>query len=215
MFSLVAHGAEDIQQEEKDRRLFWVRLRDNQQHETKTLLFSTAHYTWQGHSKEIESDINLRKRQARNTVAALSRLRPENAEERALRGPLNLQEIYDGDFRETKTESEEVCFFGGDLNEGFWPKRILESAGYVDCFSAIGLPVQPTHPNRSSLAHEEVNSDAALDWLFAKGENVAPLLSSVIRNMTGLSSTDPDERHKLAVVPSDHCPVMSVYRVSW
>jgi len=185
MFTEIEHGAENIQQEEEHRRLFWIRLQviglGN-----STALFSTAHYTWQGHPKEYESDVNLRKVQARNTINALSTL---------------------------QRDSNEAVFFGGDLNEGFWPKRMLESAGFVDCFSAMGLPCVPTHPNRSSLAHEEVNSDAVLDWLFAKGEHVRPLLASVIKHMCGLSSDDPDERHQLAVVPSDHCPVLSVYRM--
>jgi len=188
MFTEVEHGTENIQQEEEHRRLFWIRLQTGDSNDSKkTLCFSTAHFTWQGHPKEKESDINLRKLQARNTVAAL----------------------------ETIQKEEEAVFFGGDLNEGFWPKRILQDSGYVDCFSAMGLPCCPTHPNRSSLAHEEVNSDAALDWLFAKGNNVKPLLASVMKNMTGLSSDDPDERYKLAVVPSDHCPVLAVYRISW
>ena len=186
VFSEIEHGAEDIHQEEENRRLFWIRLQvdDNTQ---QTLFFSTAHFTWQGHPKERESDINLRKVQSKNTIGCLEQLKQDN----------------------------QVQFFGGDLNESFWPKRILEGAGFIDCFSALGLPCIPTHPNRSSLAHEEVNADAALDWLFAKGHNVKPLLASVIKNMTGLSSDDPDERYRLAVVPSDHCPVLSVYRINW
>ena len=152
-----------------------------------TTLQIPAHFTWQGHPRECDTDLNLRKKQARNTAVALEVLR--------LREP------------------EEIQFFGGDLNESFWPKRILEASGFVDCFTPLGLPCLATHPNRSSLAHEEVNADSALDWLFARGDGVKPLLATVVRGGCGLSSDDPDERNKLSVVPSDHCPVVAVYRI--
>jgi len=186
MFTEIEHGNINIEQEEEHRRLFWIRLQLNNTAKT-TALFSTAHFTWQGSPKEHTSDINLRKKQARNTVAALDTIQNK--------------------------EDQEAVFFGGDLNESFWPKRIMESAGFVDCFSALSLPLRPTHPNRSCTAHEEQNADSTLDWLFSKGDNVKPLLASVVRDMSGLSSDDPDERHKLTVVPSDHCPVLAVYRI--
>ena len=104
------------------------------------------------------------------------------------------------------------------MNESFWPTKLLRGAGFADCFSPLGLPARPTHPNRSSLAHEETNADAALDWLFARGApggdaRVRPLLATVVTGSCGLSSDDPDERHALSVVPSDHCPVVAVYRI--
>ena len=198
MFTEVDAGAEDIEQEEPLRRLFWTRLQFRRQAvsapqpsaahgSTSTALFATAHFTWQGHPRECETDLNLRKKQARNTAVALELL--------GLRNP------------------DEPQFFGGDLNESFWPKRILETSGFADCFTPLGLPCRATHPNRSSLAHEEVNADSALDWLFARGTGVKPLLATVVRGGCGLSSDDPDERSKLSVVPSDHCPVMAVYRI--
>lgn len=107
-FSLLQWGQEDIQQEEALRRLFWVRLQPRalaaeslsaSANPPHSLLFSTAHFTWQGHPREYESDVNLRKKQARLTGAALDRLQQ----------PRDL-----------------ACFFGGDLNENFWPKRLLE-----------------------------------------------------------------------------------------
>ena len=152
-----------------------------------TALFATAHYTWQGHARECETDLNLRKIQARKTAVALEQLRAHHP--------------------------GEAQFFGGDLNESFWPKRILEKAGFVDCFTQLGLPCRATHPNRSSLAHEEANADSVLDWLFARGAGVKSLLATVVRGSCRLSSDDPDEKNKLSVVPSDHCPVMAVYRI--
>ena len=233
------------------RRLFWVRLQLTQlpsalpSTSTSTLLFSTAHFTWQGHAREYDTDLNLRKVQSRHTVLALDRL---------------------------QAVSDRACFFGGDLNESFWPKRVLEGAGFVDCFSALGLPCRATHPMRPTLAHEDVNADSALDWLFArggicttipvpvssaghlssssgtdtddtscqgsaqvrregerreeegKGPGVLPrkpshkpppraLAALVVRDSVGLSSEDPQESRVLAVQPSDHAPVLAVYRV--
>lgn len=60
-----------------------------------------------------------------------------------------------------RKDSDEPCFFGGDLNESFWPRVILSRAGFEDCFSALGLPAHPTHPTRPSVAHEERNADQA------------------------------------------------------
>ena len=95
------------------RRLFWARLQPRAlmapssspsppsppPSPSSSLLFSTAHFTWQGHARECESDLNLRKVQARLAAAALGRLQQ----------PRDL-----------------ACFFGGDLNESFWPKRVLQ-----------------------------------------------------------------------------------------
>jgi hypothetical protein len=112
LFSLQQCGHEHIQQEEELRRLFWVRLLPRSltgtatSHTSNTILFSTAHFTWQGHPRECESDINLRKVQARHTVAALNRLQE----------PRDI-----------------ACFFGGDLNESFWPKRVLEVGAMSYC----------------------------------------------------------------------------------
>ena len=166
LFTLVQWGHEFIGQEEPLRRLFWVRLLPVQHCDfspdrqdgvncksvSNTILFSTAHFTWQGHPKEYDSDINLRKIQARHTTTVLNHLQ----EERDL-----------------------ACFFGGDLNESFWPKILLERAGFVDCFSALGLPCRPTHPMRPTLAHEDNNADSVLDWMFSRGK----LLSRIeVRN---------------------------------
>lgn len=195
LFDLVDWGQEYIEQEEPLRRLFWARLRPKCFQEShKTCLFSTAHFTWQGHQKEIESDVNLRKKQTRNTVACLNRL---------------------------QVASDVACFFGGDLNESFWPKRILESATFQDCFTALSLPCLPTYPCRPTLSHEDSNADVVVDWLFMRGglddSNSKPavkcLLAAVIKGSIGLSSDDPDEKSIMSVQPSDHAPVLAVYRL--
>lgn len=189
MFSLSAYGAVDIGQEEELRRLFYARLTcaGTNGH---TILVSTAHFTWQGHAAERRSDINLRKAQARRTVAALDAVQL----------------------------ASEPCFFGGDLNEGYWPRIILHGANFVDPFSYLHLPCRPTHPTRPSVAYEEKNTDATLDWLFCRQGTDASiearsLLASVVQDMVGLSSDNPDDGQLLSVQPSDHCPVLAVYRL--
>ena len=188
MFHIRETGAEDIGQEEELRRLFYARLQCRGG--GQTLLVSTAHFTWQGHVAESQTDVNLRKAQARLTVEALGRLQ----------------------------RPAEPCFFGGDLNEGYWPRVILQGGGFVDPFTRLHFPCRPTHPARPCVAHEEQNADATLDWLFCRQGSDAPvdakpLLATVVRDMIKLSSDNPDERQAMAVQPSDHCPVMAVYRL--
>lgn len=44
----------------------------------------------------------------------------------------------------------------GDLNESFHPPRVLRQGGVMeDCFSALGLPIMPTHPARPSSPEED------------------------------------------------------------
>jgi hypothetical protein len=50
-------------------------------------------------------------------------------------------------------------FLMGDLNEDFHPVRILNQAGFTDCFTALGLPTPATHPARPSSPEEEAKSD--------------------------------------------------------
>jgi len=188
LFREVAHGSDDIGQKEPLRRLFWARFSC----QSSTMLVATAHLTWPGHPSEWETDENLRKAQTRRMVEAL----------------------------DTRQLPREPCFVGGDFNESFWPKMLLTRGCFVSCFSALGLPERPTHPMRPTLAHEDQNADAALDWLFARssqeGEGAGcakPLLASVVDDMCALSSDDPSETAVLSVAPSDHRPVMAVYRI--
>ena len=183
MFKEVDSGYEDIQQEEEYRRLFWIRLKFICN--GKTALFTNAH------QKEIDTDLNLRKIQARLTINKLNAMQLDN----------------------------EPCFFGGDLNESFWPKELLNYAGFVDCFSSLSLPCRPTHPNRPTLSLEDTLADQALDWLFVRpgrncsSDSVKSLVGTVVRDMVGLSSNDPQEKITMCIQPSDHCPVLAVYRV--
>ena len=141
MFEIIECGERDIGQKEDDRRLFWARLRVKQEDTIEsTMLFATAHYTWQGHRAEWESDVNLRKSQARKTAEALNELQKD----------------------------DEPCFFGGDLNESYWPRAVLNQHNFVDCFEPLQFAKTKTHPMRPSVAHEGNNADSVLDWVFAR-----------------------------------------------
>ena len=100
-FTEVAHGAEDVGMLEAHRRLFWTRLalKDTD----KTILVSTAHFTYQRHPRECETGVNPRMEQTRRTIQALDRL------------------ARDG----------EPVFFMGDLNDNIHPALLLHEAGYV------------------------------------------------------------------------------------
>lgn len=117
LFEAVEHGAADIGILEPLRRLFWVRLRllDGSD---RTVLVSTAHFTWHGHAVALESEKNVRIPQARATVAELDRL------------------AVDG----------EPQLFMGDLNDSNEPIFALHRGGFVDCFSAMGLRSPATYP---------------------------------------------------------------------
>jgi hypothetical protein len=55
-------------------------------------------------------------------------------------------------------------FLMGDLNEDFHPVRILNQAGFTDCFTALGLPTPATHPARPSSPEEEAKSDRRVTY---------------------------------------------------
>jgi endonuclease/exonuclease/phosphatase family metal-dependent hydrolase len=117
LFDLVEYGDADIGILEKYRRLFWVRLqvKDGTQ---RTLLVSTAHYTWSGHVEAITSEKNVRIPQARATVKALADLR----------------------------RNDEPQLFMGDLNDNDYPIQLLHEGGLVDCFAALGRVSRSTWP---------------------------------------------------------------------
>ncbi len=117
LFELAAFGAEQIGILETLRRLFWVRLnlRDDS---GRTLLVSTAHYTYSGHPEAIASEKNVRMPQARETVAALARV----------------------------AQADEPTLFMGDLNDTNQPIHILRDGGLQDCFTALGRYAPHTWP---------------------------------------------------------------------
>eukprot|EP00667_Euglena_gracilis_P021097 EG_transcript_22996 len=171
----VEHGAADVGLEPAGRRLFWARLRSRRS--GRTVLAATAHLTWQGHAKECASDGNVRKAQARAIAKELSTL------------------VWEG----------EPAFFGGDMNEGFWPRRILNAAGFADCFLQLGLPAPATHPAYPSGCDEEDCLDAAaLDWLTSNGY-ARPVEATVVNDLPRYGDGE--------FQASDHCPVVAKYEL--
>ncbi|MBL8995319.1 MAG: endonuclease/exonuclease/phosphatase family protein [Spirochaetia bacterium] len=117
LFEAKEFGVVDIGMIETLRRLFWVRLalRDGS---GRSLLVSTAHYTWPGHPDLVASGKNARIPQAHATLEALARLR----------------------------KSDEPQLFMGDLNDSELIVRILREGGLVDCFEALGRSSRATWP---------------------------------------------------------------------
>jgi endonuclease/exonuclease/phosphatase family metal-dependent hydrolase len=165
LFESIDYGTVDIGMKEPLRRLFWVLLKVKSSEQAveepevkRQILVTTAHYTWEGHIDERQTDRNLRKSQARLTGAALHDLK--------------------GKFNDPALP----VLFMGDLNESYHPRRILREAGFVDCFNALRLPPPATHPQRPSQPQEDILSDASLDWIM-HNNFARPILANVLRNL--------------------------------
>ncbi|UJR29034.1 hypothetical protein I4U23_010249 [Adineta vaga] len=160
LFQMIEYGIVDIGMMEPLRRLFWVllKIKTSESGTSQQILVSTAHYTWEGHSQECTTEVNLRKQQAQRTVAALQ------------------------DFQLKFNDPYLAVLFMGDLNENFHPRRILRQAGFNDCFNAIRLPALPTHPQRPSTSCEDVLCDSTLDWIM-QNKYARPILANVLRNL--------------------------------
>ncbi|CAF1110182.1 unnamed protein product [Adineta steineri] len=167
MFNMLEYGIVDIGIMEPLRRLFWVRLaiksssdetKEQSQLNTKEILVTTAHYTWEGHEEERKTDINLRKQQTRRTVAALEDLTAK----------INNPQL--------------AVLFMGDLNENYHPRRILREAGYVDCFAELRLPTPITHPQRPAEPKEDIQVGTTLDWIM-QNKYARPILANALLNI--------------------------------
>ncbi len=170
LFDIVEYGISDIGMMEPLRRLFWVLLRiktpeqttgkQNQSENisTRQILVATAHYTWEGHTNECKTDVNLRKQQAQRTATVLH------------------------DLQSKFGDPHLAVLFMGDLNENFHPRRILREAGFIDCFTALRLPCLPTHPQRPSAPQEDILTDTTLDWIM-QNSYARPILANVLRNL--------------------------------
>jgi endonuclease/exonuclease/phosphatase family metal-dependent hydrolase len=179
-----AHGALEIGMVEAERRLFWVRLRGLGAHSGVRLIVASVHFTWQGSEKEIQVGQNPRIDQSRQCVCPLEEL----AEQAGTPKP--------------------AVLLMGDMNEAFHTRRVLTEEGFCDCFRELGIPAQPTHPQRPcSDPEEEEVADQALDWIFALREPKAGkarcVLANVLKNAHGAGG----------VFPSDHMPVAAVYEI--
>ncbi len=135
----VGHGAEDIGQPEKERRLFWARLRLKES--KRTLFVSTAHLTSPTRKEESETGLSPRVGQLRRIAAELAR----------------------------RVGEGEPAFFMGDMNDARHPQRILKPAGFTSCFAALGVQSPPTfkcYPTANAMPGEP-SSNEAIDLIAA------------------------------------------------
>ena len=156
LFEMKEYGAIDIGIIEPLRRLFWVHLiiKSNQ----KELLIGNAHFTWEGHEVERNSDVNVRKQQTRRAVEALK------------------------DLQEKINNPELAVVFMGDLNENYHPRRILRENGFIDCFLELRLPTPITHPQRPSEPKEDIQVGTTIDWI-VQNRFARPILASSLQNV--------------------------------
>jgi endonuclease/exonuclease/phosphatase family metal-dependent hydrolase len=174
LFSEIEHGAEDVGIEyEGNRRLFWVRLQATST--DRSILVATAHLTHQRHPDESATGFSPRVGQTRRIVEQLQRLALDR----------------------------EPVFFMGDLNDPVHPPDVLDQAGYVSCFAALG--VQPAltfkaYPTAGS-APRALSFNQCVDWLVANA------------HARPVSASTPQFFFEDAA-PSDHWPVHAVYEVS-
>jgi endonuclease/exonuclease/phosphatase family metal-dependent hydrolase len=173
MFSEIEHGAEDVEiRQAGHRRLFWVRL--EVRGAGRSVLIATAHLTHQRHAEERASGVSPRLGETRRIIGALKRL----------------------------NRSGEPLFFMGDLNDPVHPPLLLHEAGYVSCFSALGLEPPTTvrvYPTGGVAPGKPVMSQC-VDWLVANA-HARPLAAAVPRF------------YFADAAPSDHWPVQAVYEL--
>jgi endonuclease/exonuclease/phosphatase family metal-dependent hydrolase len=166
------HGAEDAMHPEKDRRLFWVRLRVKATGES--VFVSTAHLSSPTKEEESQTGVSPRVGQLRRICEALGRL----------------------------VRAGEPAFFMGDMNDARHPQRILKGAGFVSCFSALGMQSPPTFKcfPTAHFAAGEPSTTEAID-LVAANARARAVCAAV------------PQIHCGDLAPSDHWPVHAVYEL--
>jgi endonuclease/exonuclease/phosphatase family metal-dependent hydrolase len=173
LFTQVEHGSEDAGIPDGDRRLFWARLKVRDS--DRTLLVATAHLTSQRNKVECETGQSPRVEQIRRIIAALKKL----------------------------NQPGEPLFFMGDMNDPVHPPRMLQEAGYVGCFAALGVQTPPTYQcyPTADVAPGNRVVNQSIDWLVAN------------QHARAVAAAVPHFYLKDAA-PSDHWPVHAVYEIS-
>ncbi len=118
LFTEIEHGCVDLSMPEKDRRLFWVRLR--LQNDDKTLLVSTVHLTHQGNEDEMATGISYRHKETLLASSALDNL----------------------------IRKGEAALVAGDFNDPFHPVRLFSQIGFSEVFNSLGLLQPVTFPSQ-------------------------------------------------------------------
>jgi len=173
LFSEIEHGAEDVGiKAEGLRRLYWVRLKVTAL--DRSILVATAHLTHQRHRDESRTGLSPRVAETTRIIEELKRL----------------------------NRAHEALFFMGDMNDPVHPANLLAEAGYLSCFSALGIASAPTfkvYPT-AHVAPGALPITACVDWLVANSE--AQVVSASIPHFFLEDAA-----------PSDHWPVQAIYEL--
>ncbi len=169
----IEHGAEDVGHSEPERRMFWARLQIKSLQ--RTLFVATAHLTSPRYGDESETGVSPRVRQLKRIAEELTR------------------HVREG----------EPAFFMGDMNDAWHPQRILMQAGYVSCFSALGMQSPPTfqcYPTANVQPGERTLTEA-IDLIVAN------------KYARALAASVP-QCYAEDLAPSDHWPVQAIYQLA-
>ena len=172
VFEKIEHGAEEVGHVEPERRMFWARLQLKSL--KKSILVATAHLTSPRHSDETETGLSPRVGQLKRIAEALTRLIPEG----------------------------EPGFFMGDMNDAWHPQHVLQKAGFISCFAALGIQSPPTfkcYPTANVQSGEQTVTEA-IDLITANNYARA-IAASVPQFYSG------------DIAPSDHWPVQAIYQL--
>lgn len=141
----------------------------------RSMLVATAHLTHQRHPDECRTGQSPRVAETKRIIEELKRL----------------------------NRRREPLFFMGDLNDPVHPTNLLQAAGYVSCFAALGVQCPPTfkcYPT-ANVAPGELAMNQCIDWIAANAQARA-----VAASVPHFYLND--------AAPSDHWPVQAVYEVA-
>jgi endonuclease/exonuclease/phosphatase family metal-dependent hydrolase len=173
VFEEIEHGAEEIGHIEPERRMFWARLQLKSLE--KSIFVATAHLTSPSHSDETETGVSPRVGQLKRIAKALTRL----------------------------VSVGEPGFFMGDMNDAWHPQHILQQAGFISCFAALGIQSPPTfksYPTADVQPGEQTVTEA-IDLITAN------------KQARAIAACVPQYYHG-DIAQSDHWPVQAIYELS-
>ena len=168
---------------------------------SSSIIVSTAHLTWQGHSYSengpIRDIIDPRKEQLNNIADQLLIWMEENDSRRLQQQQQYHNKVYG-------------LIFAGDLNCPFFPPLILRHRSnnrLQDSFRGCQLRPPPTHPVCGGITgdpSEDDCPDQTLDWIFYDTNTIQPIMSVAIAKRYEGRGDRP---------VSDHLPVWFLFKI--
>jgi endonuclease/exonuclease/phosphatase family metal-dependent hydrolase len=153
-FAEIDHGLEDVGIFSEGAGLFWVRLRNLADPALPPLLLCSAHLTYQGHPREVETNYTPRVDQARAIGDAMLRLAGEN--------PAIL------------------CVDANDFARPLWE---MYQRGFFEPFGFMGRTCPPTHPVTPRFDRMRFDRtspvEKCIDFQFFRGA-IAPRCAEVV-----------------------------------